>query len=193
MSEPVNKRNKRTAMILAGAAVGMLGLSFAAEPLYSTFCRLTGFDGTPKIATAPSRRVLDQTIRVRFDANVDTGVPIAFKPTQEFVDVKLGATTLAFYEVTNTSDQPIKALAAYNVAPDKAGKYFSKLECFCFKEKVFAPGVTEKLPVVFFVSPDLADDLLDKSLSSVTLSYTYYRSEKGIKASARLEDASAVN
>jgi cytochrome c oxidase assembly protein subunit 11 len=189
----LNKRARLTAFILTGAAVGMLGLSFAAEPLYSTFCRLTGFDGTPKIATAPSRRVIDQTIRVRFDSNVDNGVPLSFKPTQDFVDVKLGATTLAFYEVTNTSDKPITALAAYNVAPEKAGKYFSKLECFCFKEKVFAPGVTEKLPVVFFVSPDLADNSLDKGLQAITLSYTYYRSEKGIKASARLEDASAVN
>lgn len=189
----MNKRAKLTTFILAGAAVGMLGLSFAAEPLYSTFCRLTGFDGTPSVATAPSRRILDQVVRVRFDSNVDPGVPLAFRPTQDFVDVKLGATTLAFYEVTNTSDQPIKAMAAYNVAPDKAGAYFSKLECFCFKEKVFAPGVTEKLPVVFFVKPELADSFLDKDLKGITLSYTYYRSEKGIKASARLEDASAVN
>jgi cytochrome c oxidase assembly protein subunit 11 len=185
----LNKRAKLTAFILTGAAVGMLGLSFAAEPLYSTFCKLTGFGGTTQVAAAPSRRVLDQMVRVRFDANVDPGVPLTFTPTKPFVDVKLGETILSFYEVTNTSDEPIKAMAAYNVAPDKAGKYFSKLECFCFKEKVFQPGVTEKLPVIFFVSPDLADNALDKDIKGITLSYTYYRSG----ASARLEDASAVN
>jgi cytochrome c oxidase assembly protein subunit 11 len=188
----LNKRAKLTAFILSGAAVGMLGLSFAAEPLYSTFCRLTGFGGTPQVATAPARRVVDQIVRVRFDSNVDPGVPLSFKPTQDFVDVKLGQTTLAFYEVTNTSDEPIKAMAAYNVAPDKAGKYFSKLECFCFKERMFAPGATEKLPVVFFVSPDLADSQLDRDLKAITLSYTYYRAG-ALKPSARLEDASAVN
>jgi cytochrome c oxidase assembly protein subunit 11 len=188
----VNPRAKLTAWIIAGASLGMLGLSFAAEPLYSTFCKLTGFGGTPQVAIAPSRRVLDQSVRVRFDANTDPDAPLKFVASQPYMDVKLGETVMAFYEVTNTSDAPVRAIAAFNVAPDKAGRYFKKLECFCFKEKTFEAGASERLPVVFFVDPDLADSPMDKDLKGITLSYTYYRAGP-LKASARLEDASAVN
>jgi cytochrome c oxidase assembly protein subunit 11 len=188
----MNKRARATTWIISGAAVGMLGLSFAAEPLYSTFCRITGFGGTTQVATAPSRRILDRMVRIRFDANVDPAAPLDFKPVQSFVDAKLGETILAFYEVTNTSAEPVKAQAAYNVAPDKAGVYFNKLECFCFKEKVFEPGAKERLPVIFYVSPDMADNPLANDIKGITLSYTYYRTD-ALKASARLEDASAVN
>jgi len=188
----MNKRARLTTWIISGAAVGMLGLSFAAEPLYSTFCRLTGFGGTTQVATAPSRRILDRMVRIRFDANVDLAAPLEFRPTQPFVDARLGETILAFYEVTNTSAAPVTAQAAYNVAPAKAGSYFEKLECFCFKEKVFEPGVKERLPVIFYVSPDMADDPLSNDVKGITLSYTYYRSGP-LKPSARLEDASTVN
>jgi cytochrome c oxidase assembly protein subunit 11 len=188
----MNKRARLTAWIVSGAAVGMLGLSFAAEPLYSTFCRLTGFGGTTQVAVEPSRRIIDRVVRVRFDANVDPAAPLEFKPTQPFVEAKLGETILAFYEVTNTSAEAIKAQATYNVAPDKAGVYFNKLECFCFKEKIFQPGEKMNLPVIFYVSPDMDDDPLAKDVKGITLSYTYYRSG-ALKASARLEDASAVN
>ena len=185
-------RARLTAWILSGAAVGMLGLSFAAEPLYSTFCRLTGFGGTTQVATAPARRILDRVVRVRFDSNVDPAAPLEFKPTQPFVDARLGETILAFYEVTNTSSEAVRAQAAYNVAPEKTGVYFEKLECFCFKEKIFQPGVKERLPVIFYVSPDMDDDPQAKDVKGITLSYTYYRSGP-LKPSARLEDASAVN
>jgi cytochrome c oxidase assembly protein subunit 11 len=107
----MKKRTHLTAVIVACASLGMLALSFAAEPLYSTFCRVTGFGGTTQVATAPSRRVLDRTVRIRFDANVDPGAPLQFKPTQNFVDAKLGETVLAFYEATNTSDEPVRAQA----------------------------------------------------------------------------------
>jgi cytochrome c oxidase assembly protein subunit 11 len=185
-------RARLTAFIVSGAAAGMLGLSFAAEPLYSTFCRITGFGGTTQVATKPSRKVLDRVVRIRFDANVGDDAPLAFKATQPFIDVKVGETVMGFYEVTNTADYPIRAMASYNVAPSKVGKYFEKVECFCFKEKTFAPGVTEKLPVVFYVSADMADDVLANDVKGITLSYTYYfAGAAGI--SARLEDASAVN
>jgi cytochrome c oxidase assembly protein subunit 11 len=187
----VNKNAKRTTWIISAAALGMLGLSFAAEPLYSTFCRITGFGGTTQVAVKPSDRILDRVVRVHFDANVDPDAPLKFVATKPYVDVKLGETVMTFYEVTNLSDQPVKTMAAYNVAPDKVGVYFNKIECFCFKERVFPAGHTEKLPVIFYVSPNLADDPLAKDVKGITLSYTYYRSG-ALKASARLEDASAV-
>lgn len=188
----MNKRARLTTWILSGIAVAMLGLSFAAEPLYSTFCRITGFGGTTQVAKAPSRVILDRTVRVRFDANVDPGAPLKFTPEQPFVDARLGETVMAFYDVTNLSDKPVLATASYNVAPHKVGQYFSKIECFCFKETVFQPGQKQRLPVIFFVSPDMDKDWQADDVNGITLSYTYYRSGD-LKASARLEDASAVN
>lgn len=179
-----------TVLGLSGAVIGMLALSFAAEPLYSTFCRVTGFGGTTQVATAPPSRVSDRSIRVRFDANTSNDLQVDFKPTEAFVDGKLGETILTFYEVTNTSDGPIRAVAAYNVAPYKAGVYFNKVECFCFKEKTLQPGRTERLPVIFFISPELEDDRFASDVRTVTLSYTYYPAG-GIPDSARREDASA--
>ena len=187
----MNKGAKRTAWILAGVCTGMLALSFAAEPLYSTFCRITGFNGTVRVAAAPSKQVLDRVIRVRFDANVDPAAPLKFEALQPYVDAKIGETVMAFYQVTNLSSEPVKATAAYNVAPHKVGQYFNKLECFCFKEHTFMPGRPEKLPVVFYVSADMAKDWQDDDIKGVTLSYTYYRSGS-LKQTARLEDASAV-
>ncbi len=181
-----------TTFIVTGAAVGMLGLSFAAEPLYSTFCRITGFGGTTQVAMAPSRKVLDRDIRIRFDANVGDDIPLTFKPAQPWVDAKVGETVLSFYEVTNTGEHPVKAMATYNVAPHKMGKYFQKVECFCFKGMTFAPGVTQKLPVIFYVSADMAEDGLVNDVHGITLSYTYYFAD-AVGASARLEDTSAVN
>jgi len=188
----MNKRARLTTFILSGVAVGMLGLSFAAEPLYSAFCRVTGFGGTTQVATAESKEVLDRAVRVAFDANVEQGAPIKFHALQPHVDVKLGETMMAFYEVTNTSDQPIRAMASFNVVPHKVGRYFEKLECFCFQEQTYEPGKTVKLPVVFFVSPEMAKDWQADDVRGITLSYTYYRAA-GPQASARLEDASAVN
>lgn len=188
----MNRKARLTAWIVSSAAVGMLGLSFAAEPLYSTFCRITGFGGTTQVATEPARRLLDRMVRIRFDANIEPGSPLQFKPLQAHVDARLGETVLAFYEVTNTSSEAVKAQAAYNVAPVKVGLYFQKLKCFCFEEMTYEPGKTERLPVIFYVSPDMDDDPLAKDVKGITLSYTYYRSG-ALKASARLEDASAVN
>lgn len=175
---------------LIGAALGMLALSFAAEPLYNTFCRVTGFGGTTQIAKAPPSAVTDRPIRIRFDANTADGIPVDFGPTEPFIDAHLGETVLTFYEVTNVSSTPIRAVAAYNVAPFKAGKYFNKVECFCFKEKTLQPGRTERLPVIFFVSPELDEDRYARDVRTVTLSYTYYPAG-GIPDSARPEDASA--
>lgn len=188
----MNKRSKLTVGILSGVAVGMLGLSFAAEPLYSAFCRLTGFGGTTQVATAAPTQILDRQVRVQFDANVEQGAPIKFHALQPHVDVKLGEKMMAFYEVTNTSNEPIRAVASFNVVPHKVGRYFEKLECFCFQEQTYQPGESVKLPVVFFVSPEMAKDWQADDVRGITLSYTYYRA-MGPQASARLEDASAVN
>lgn len=189
----MDRKSRMTVMALAGAAFGMLALSFAAEPLYSTFCRITGFGGTTQVATKAPDVVLDRTVRVRFDANLGSDLPFEFKASQPHVDIRVGEKVLAFYEVTNTSEWPVKAMAAYNVAPYKVGKYFEKMECFCFQEKIYQPGQTERLPVVFFVSPDIARDRTVDDVKGITLSYTYYVAGDAPAATAQLEGASLVN
>lgn len=152
---------------------GMLGLGFAADPLYSTFCRVTGFGGTTRIATAAPDRQSDQEITVRFDANAPD-LPIVFRALQTEQVLKLGHHGLAFFEVSNPTDETFHLVAAYNVTPHYAGPFFNKLECFCFQERVIGPGETKKLPVVYFVSADMLDDRVASRLETITLSYTFY-------------------
>jgi cytochrome c oxidase assembly protein subunit 11 len=168
--------HRRLALLLGALVAGMLGLAFAAEPLYNTFCRVTGFGGTTRVAEAPPDEVRERTVSVRFDANT-SDVPILFRPLQTSHEIRLGEHGLAFYEATNTSDRPVSLIASYNVTPHKAGPYFNKLECFCFEERVFGPGETKKLPVVFFVAPELDDKRLLEDVNTITLSYTFFRYE----------------
>lgn len=184
-------RARLTAWLVAGASATMLGITFCAEPLYSTFCRLTGYGGTTQRAEEAPTRILDRKIRVRFDANIEPGLPLTFKSEQEYIDLKVGQKAMVVYDVTNTSDRPVRALPTYNVAPDRAGLYFSKIQCFCFNERTFEPGKTEQLPVIFFVKPEIDADKLMQNVDTITLSYTYFRVPEP-KGSARLEDASAV-
>lgn len=167
-------KSSTMAMIAGSVVAGMLALSFASKPLYDTFCRVTGFGGTTRVATEAPSRVLGRTVNVRFDANV-SDAPLLFRPLQASHDIRLGEHGLAFYELTNLSAQPVNVLAGYNVTPHTAGRFFNKLECFCFEEQVIGAGETKTLPVVFFVSPDMDDDALMDTVSTITLSYTYYQ------------------
>jgi cytochrome c oxidase assembly protein subunit 11 len=169
----------RTAFACVGIAVGMVGLAYASVPLYDLFCKVTGFGGTPIVRDANGSQVTDRTIAVRFDSNVAPGLPWRFAPEQPEVKVRLGETTTVTYKVTNTGDKPSTGIATYNVQPDLAGTYFSKLECFCFTEQTLQPGETLESAVVFYVDPRLAEDRDVKDLTSLTLSYTYFPSKGG--------------
>jgi cytochrome c oxidase assembly protein subunit 11 len=168
-------RNLRTGGILAGVAAGMLGLAFASVPLYDLFCRVTGFGGTTQVATGESDRTLERTMTVRFDANVDPALAWRFEPAQRSTRFKVGETQLAFYRATNTGTEPLVGTATFNVTPNKAGIYFDKIECFCFTEQVLMPGETVDMPVSFYLNPDLADDPKMNGVTTVTLSYTFFR------------------
>ena len=170
------KLSNRTIGLIAGAVfVGMLGLAFMAEPLYKSFCQVTGFGGTTRIATRAPKEILDQEVTMRFDANVaDTA--LIFRPLQREQTVKIGQHGLAFFEVENPTSKPIRVIASYNVTPHFAGPYFYKLECFCFEERVIAPGESKKLPVVYFISPDMIEDHVAGQLETITLSYTFFDS-----------------
>jgi cytochrome c oxidase assembly protein subunit 11 len=169
---------RRRDLLVAGAcgvfAAGMVGMAFAAVPLYNWFCRATGFGGTPQVATAAPGHVLDRRILVRFDANVASGLPWRFEPEQPAIEVRIGDVVTVNYVVTNLSAQTTVGQASYNVWPPTVGAYFSKINCFCFTEQRFGPGETREMPVVFFVDPELVKDTEQDDLTSITLSYTMY-------------------
>ncbi|NEX93540.1 cytochrome c oxidase assembly protein [Caulobacter sp. 17J65-9] len=171
------QKNARVAVICAVVVAGMVGAAFAAVPLYRLFCQVTGFDGTVRRATAAPTTVLERPVKIRFDANV-RDLPWDFKAEQVTQDLKVGATGLAFFKVTNHGDKPLTGTAAYNVVPEGAGPYFQKLECFCFQAQTLQPGQTMEFPVAYFVDPQLATDPETKGIREITLSYTFYPTEK---------------
>jgi cytochrome c oxidase assembly protein subunit 11 len=168
------RRNRNVALICAAVFVGMVGAAYAAIPVYRAFCQATGFGGTIRRAEAAPGAVLDRKVTVSFDANV-RDVPLAFAAEQGAQTVRLGETKLAFFKVTNQSDKPVVARALYNVAPDQAGTYFRKLQCFCFQDQTIGPRQTVELPVLYFVDPKLAGDINTKNTTDITLSYTFFR------------------
>ena len=182
----------RTALKLVGVAVTMGALSFAAVPFYDWFCRTTGFAGTVGVAEKAPDVVLEDTVLVRFDASKAAGMPWSFKPQQDSMRVKLGETALAFYEAHNPADRPVAGTASFNVQPDAAGGYFTKIECFCFTEQVLAPGETAIMPVTFFVDPELLKDPEGQFVKEITLSYTFHETPLPETASNADQAALAV-
>lgn len=168
------RANRRVALIAGAVFVAMVGLTFAAVPLYSMFCKATGYGGTTQQAKAAPKTVLTRTVQVRFDTNVAPGSPLAFSPDVRAKTVRLGETALIFFRITNPTDKPVTAVATYNVVPEQTGLFFKKLECFCFQQRTFAPKETIELPVVFFVDPAIADHPDTKHVGEITLSYTYF-------------------
>ncbi|WP_435258428.1 cytochrome c oxidase assembly protein [Thioclava sp. FR2] len=169
----MNSTNK-TAAKLVGVAVLMASLSFAAVPFYDWFCRVTGFGGTTLVAEEAPDQILEQTIKIRFDASTEVGMPWEFKPSQRTMTVRIGETALAFYEAYNPTSRPVAGTASYNVTPDAAGGFFSKIACFCFTEQVLQPGERVEMPVSFFVDPEIVKDREGKFVKEITLSYTFY-------------------
>lgn len=158
--------------------VAMGALSFAAVPFYNYICRVTGFAGTTQRAESAPGAVEDRYVTVRFDASTQRDFPWEFKPVEQSMRVKIGESNMAFYRATNTSDHAITGTATFNVAPFDMGGYFSKIECFCFTEQTLQPGETVDMPVTFFLDPEMLEDIETKDITTVTLSYTFYETEK---------------
>ncbi|HUE46159.1 MAG TPA: cytochrome c oxidase assembly protein [Aestuariivirgaceae bacterium] len=167
-------RNRNTAVVCSAVVAGMVGLSFAAVPLYQLFCQVTGFGGTTQRAESVAGPVLERTMKVRFDGNVGNGLPWEFKPVERQIELKVGEQSLGTYRATNVSDRPTTGTATFNVSPSLAGAYFVKIECFCFTEQTLEPGESVDMPVMFFIDPDIADDRDVAKLATITLSYTFY-------------------
>ena len=192
-SASTDTSSKRRRLIVASAAalgvVAMLGLSYAAVPLYAAFCKATGYGGATQVAAAAPQLRGTRKITVRFDANVAPGLPWTFEPETAALEIVPGETVTAFYKVRNTSNRPTAAVAAYNVAPDITGAYFNKISCFCFDEQRLGPNETADLPVVFFLDPALEKDEALNAVGALTLSYTFFAAKNPVKPLAAAQPA----
>jgi cytochrome c oxidase assembly protein subunit 11 len=193
-SDPALKRRvRRTAMVCVGVVAGMVGLAYAAVPLYDLFCRVTGFDGTPRVGSATAGRTIDRTIRVRFDANVAPGLDWRFGSETAEIEARLGEIQTVFYKVRNAGSGATAGIATFNVQPGQAGAYFVKIQCFCFNEQTLQPGEEMDVPVVFYIEPSLASEPNLQHLRSITLSYTYFASKNGLPVATTSAGAGQSN
>ncbi|MDP4605592.1 MAG: cytochrome c oxidase assembly protein, partial [Erythrobacter sp.] len=177
------RRNLRVGLIAFMGAVFMLGLGYASVPLYRLFCQVTGFGGTTMVASesAAARAAslaTGQTISIRFDASTSSNMPWTFRPSQATDTVTIGERDIATYVARNESSQPVSGMATFNVTPEKAGKYFNKVQCFCFTEQTLQPGQEVIMPVLYFVDPAMLDDPNMQGVEQITLSYTFHRSQE---------------
>ena len=178
MRQPNQAKNLRVAIIAASVAAGMVGMSYAAVPLYRLFCQVTGFGGTTQRAEAAPVQASEKTVSVRFDANTSGNLAWAFHPVQTSMTVKVGEQNMAYYKATNISDRPLTGSAVFNVTPPQAGAYFNKIQCFCFTEQTLEPGQSIEMPVSYFVDPDMLEDPDAAGIKEITLSYTFYPVDK---------------
>lgn len=183
------ERNRRVLILLA-AVVGLTGgAAWASVPLYDWFCRVTGYGGTPLTAeSSGGEEIFDRTIKIRFDASLERGMPWDFRPVDRELEVKIGEVVEAFYQASNPTTKAIAGTASYNVYPFTAGGYFVKVDCFCFEEQVLLPGESVLMPVNFYVDPDILDDREASSTETITLSYTFHQAEIANQQQAELVD-----
>jgi cytochrome c oxidase assembly protein subunit 11 len=175
-NRPGGARNATVALVLGGLVLGMVGLAFAAVPLYRLFCQVTGFGGTTQVAESPPAEVGARSIKVRFNADVNRDLPWRFWPEQREVTLRVGEPGLVFYGARNLAARAVTGTATFNVTPLKAGPYFNKVQCFCFEEQTLAPGETARFGVSFFVDPAILEDRNLDEVTAITLSYTFFRS-----------------
>jgi cytochrome c oxidase assembly protein subunit 11 len=169
-----SRRDIAVAFACGAFVAVMVGVSFAAVPLYSWFCRTTGFGGTTQVAKVAPAQISGRTITVRFDSNVAPGLPWSFEPERRTVDVRLGEVVTVYYAVRNESARVTRGQAGYNVTPPRTGAYFEKINCFCFTEQTLQPGEKRDMAVVFYVDPKLAGDSEEDTVNNITLSYTFF-------------------
>ncbi|WP_255405877.1 cytochrome c oxidase assembly protein [Novosphingobium sp. CF614] len=175
-------RNRKVALMAFAAALGMLGLGYASVPLYRMFCQVTGFGGTTqRVDEAQAATVKDsgRTMSIRFDANVERGMPWEFKPLQHTDTVSIGVRDMALFWARNDSARTVTGTASFNVEPEQAARYFNKIQCFCFTEQTLKPGEEARMPVIYYIDPAILDDPDNKDVEQITLSYTFHVTSTG--------------
>jgi cytochrome c oxidase assembly protein subunit 11 len=190
---PANHRHGLTAAVCVVFVAGMVGMSFAAVPLYRIFCQATGYDGTPRRAEAAPGRTIDRMITVRFDGNVGNGLAWSFRPKQREVKLHVGEVVQVAFIAENRDTKTSTGTASFNVTPESVGGYFNKIACFCFTDQTLAAGETAELPVQFFVDPAIADDKELDYIDTITLSYTFFPTANPAKPVAAAESGRSEN
>ncbi|BBD01562.1 MULTISPECIES: cytochrome c oxidase assembly protein [Sphingobium] len=180
-----DRRNRRTLVAMAAVGLSMLGLGFASVPLYRIFCEQTGFGGTTMRAAAnvQVQQATGHTMSIRFDSNVQPGMPWQFYPEHRTDTVTIGRKDMAIFIAKNMSDKPVTGTASFNVTPTQAGAYFTKIQCFCFTQQTLKPGEEVRMPVLYYVDPKILQDPDNKDTQQITLSYTFYPVEQDGKPS----------
>ena len=184
-----SRRRAATALVLGGVVCGMVGLSFAAVPLYRLFCQVTGFGGTTQVAEAAPAEIGERVVTIRFNADIARDLPWRFKPAQREMTVRVGEMVTAVYSAENQSNRTLVGSSTFNVTPLKVGAYFNKIECFCFEEQTLAPGEQADLPVSFFVDPEIVEDRRLDDVDTITLSYTFFARGEGVTEAVLAPDA----
>ncbi len=175
MNGRLKRRNRIMAIASIGVVASMVGLAYAAVPLYRLFCQVTGYGGTTQTAEAAPSEIGERIIKVRFNADVGAALPWRFRPVQREMTLRVGETGLALYRANNQGQNAISGQATFNVTPLKAGIYFNKIECFCFTEQRLEPGQTVDMPVSFFIDPEISKDPNLDDVKTITLSYTFFQ------------------
>ena len=195
-SATVDARNRRVGLYALLGALAMLGLGYASVPLYRLFCQVTGYGGTTQRATeaeANQVAVSGNTISIRFDGNVERGMPWKFQPVQNTDTVSIGARDMAIFTAKNLSSKPITGTATFNVEPEQVGRYFNKIQCFCFTEQTLQPGQEVRMPVIYYVDPKIIDDPDAKDVEQITLSYTFHLAKDQPAQAAEQSGAKALD
>ena len=185
----IRSRNRRTATLAFATVAGMVGVSFAAVPLYDLFCRVTGYNGTPMIGTARPDAPGEFVVTVRFNANTQPNLPWRFEPAQPSVQLRVGEEAMGFYHASNLSDRPATGVSTYNVTPEVVGRYFHKTACFCFEEQTLAPGQSVDMPLAFWVDPRIATDPNTRGIRTITINYTFFRTLADAERSGAMANA----
>lgn len=185
----LRRRNRRTALAAGVVVLGMGGLSFAAVPLYDLFCRVTGYGGTTQRGAALPAQPGEAQVTIRFNAVTHPNLPWRFQPEQASVTLRVGEEGLAFYTAENLSDRPATGIAIYNVTPEKVGRYFHKVACFCFDEQTLEPGQRVDMPVTFWVDPRIAEDPNTRDVRVITLNYSFFRTMADAERAGALANA----
>ena len=194
MKLPTPSRHRRLALVLVAGVAAMIGLTYASVPFYRLFCQVTGFGGYTQRADHAPSAALERMVTVRFNADVNVGLPWLFAPLQREVRVHVGETAMAYFRAQNMASRRVTGQATFNVTPDKAGLYFTKIQCFCFNEQALDPGQSVDMPVTFFVDPKLASDPKMADVQTITLSYTFFRAvDDGAQTSQLAKPAAPAN
>jgi cytochrome c oxidase assembly protein subunit 11 len=178
------KSNKKVVSLLTLVALGMFGFGFALVPLYNLICDTFGLNGkfteieqgTVNVAQQAKRaekiqkrQDLSRTVTVEFFSSLNQNLNWEFKPITRKLKLHPGEVTTVKYYAKNNTGREVVAQAIPSVSPGIANKYFTKMECFCFKQQTFKPGEEKEMPLIFVVDPDLP-----KNISTITLAYTFF-------------------